>query len=195
MRQARLLAVVAAVSAITFAAPAGVVKTDLPGDGTDRQLVQLDDPTTAGSFDGTWMYVNRDSRYGVWIRTKNGAPQVRVQYQSLASPEAFETDWDGKANYFMAGNPVVFELKLGECTADRIVGKWSWVLTVGNSMRREVADLVVYRSEFGRNLVMDFQNYERTITSGGKNKVMQAPQVWNWIKVSNRELLWDELPF
>jgi hypothetical protein len=195
MRQARLLAVVAAVSAMTFATPAGTIKTDLPGIGAERQLVQIDEPSTAGSFDGTWMYVNRDSRFALWIRTKDGVPQVKIQYQSLASPEAFESDWDGKSNYFMAGNPVTFELKVGEGSVDRIVGKWSWVLTVDNDMRREVSDLVIYRSAYGRNLVMDFQNYERTITGGGKNKIMQAPQVWNWIKISNRELLWDELPF
>jgi len=195
MRPVRILAAVAAASAITLAVYAGEVKTDLPGTGTERQLIQKDDPTSAGSFDGTWMYVNRDMHFALWIRTKNGVPQVKLQYQSLANPEAFESDWDGKALYYMAGNPVTFELKLDESTADRIVGKWSWVLTVGNSMRRETADIVVYRTVYGRTLLMDFGNYEKTITSGGKNKIMKAPVVWNWVKLSNRELLWDELPF
>jgi len=195
MRSIRILATVAAASAITLAAYAGEVKTDLPGIGTERQLVQKDDPTSAGSFDGTWMYVNRDMRFALWIRSKEGVPQVRVQYQSLADPEAFESDWDGKALYYMAGNPVTFELKLGECTADRIVGKWSWVLTVGNTMRRETADVVIYRTVYGRTLMMDFENYEKTLTSNGQNKIMRAPIVWNWTKISNREILWQELPF
>ena len=195
MRSIRILATVAAASAITLAAYAGEVKTDLPGIGTERQLVQKDDPTSAGSFDGTWMYVNRDMRFALWIRSKEGVPQVRVQYQSLADPEAFESDWDGNALYYMAGNPVTFELKLGECTADRIVGKWSWVLTVGNTMRRETADVVIYRTVYGRTLMMDFENYEKTLTSNGQNKIMRAPIVWNWTKISNREILWQELPF
>jgi hypothetical protein len=141
------------------------------------------------------MYVNRDMHFALWARTKNGVPQVRIKYQSLASPEAFESDWDGKATYYLAGNPVTFELKLGESTTDKITGKWLWLLTVGNSMRRESADIVMYRTLYGRTLLMDFVNYEKTITVSGKNKIMQAPVVWNWTKISNRELLWEELPF
>ena len=72
---------------------------------------------------------------------------------------------------------------------------WSWVLTVGNSLRRETADIVIYRTVYGRTLLMDYVNYEKTITANGKNKIMQAPVVWNWAKVSHRELLWEELPF
>jgi len=195
MRPLRILAAVLAGFAITLAAHAGEVKTDLPGVGSDRLMILKDEPTLAGSFDGTWMYVNRDMHFALWVRTKNGVPQVKVKYQSLASPEAFESDWDGKSIYYLAGNPVTFELKLGECTADRIEGKWSWVLTVGNALRRETADIVMYRTLYGRSLLMDFVNYEKTITSNGKNKIMKAPVVWNWAKISNRELLWDELPF
>lgn len=195
MRRTPLLTAVAVGIAITLTVHAGELRTNLPGVGPERQAVQMDDPTSAGSFDGTWMYVNRDVHFVLWIRTKNGVPQVKVQFQSLASPEAFESDWDGKAAYYMAGNPVTFELKLGESTVDRIVGKWLWVLTVGDSMRRESAEIVMYRTVYGRTLLMDFVNYEKTITSNGKNKIMQAPVVWNWTKVSNRELLWDELPF
>jgi hypothetical protein len=195
MRFSRILTVLTALFAIAVIAHAEDVKTDLPGLGPDRQMIHKDEPVTAGTFDGTWMYVNRDTHFAIWVRTKNGAPQVKLKYQSLASPEAFETDWDGKAIYYLAGNPVTFDFKLGESTADRIVGKWSWVLTVGNSLRRETADIVMYRTLFGRTFLMDFVNYEKTITSQGKNKIMQAPVVWNWAKVSNRELLWEELPF
>ena len=195
MRRVRLLAAVFAGLAITLAAHAEDVKTDLPGLGSEKQMIHKDEATSAGTFDGTWMYVNRDMHFALWVRTKNGTPQVKIKFQSLASPEAFESDWDGKSIYYLAGNPVTFELKLGESTADRIVGKWSWVLTVGNSMRRETADVVMYRTLYGRSLLMDFVNYEKTITSNGKNKIMQAPVVWNWAKISNRELLWEELPF
>jgi hypothetical protein len=99
------------------------------------------DPTNAGTFDGTWIYVNRDSRFAMWIRTKQGKRQLRLQYQSLASPEAFETDWDGKAIYYMGDKPVNFELKLTTQTADELSGTWSWVLKFGTSGRVETADV------------------------------------------------------
>jgi hypothetical protein len=191
----RLFATAAVASTIALTVFAGEVKTDLPGTGTDRQLIEKDEETDAGVFDGAWMYVNRDMRFAMWIKTQDGLPKVRLQYQSLSGPEAFESDWDGKALYYMAGNPVTFEFKLGECTGNRIVGKWSWVLVVGNSMRKETADIVLYRTGYGRTVLMDFQNYEKTITENAKNKIMRAPMVWNWVKISNRELLWDEFPF
>ena len=80
MRSVRILAALAAASAIALAVHAGEIKTDLPGIGTERQLIQKDDPTTAGSFDGTWMYVNRDMHFALWLRTKNGAPEVKVKF-------------------------------------------------------------------------------------------------------------------
>lgn len=195
MRSVRILAMAATASTIALAVLAGEVKTDLPGIGTERQLIQKDPETTAGSFDGTWMYVNRDTHFALWARTRDGVPQVKLQYQSLANPEAFESDWDGKALYYMAGSPVTFELKLGESTVDRIVGTWSWDVTIRAATRRETADIVAYRTGYGRTLQMDFQNYEKTITNGGRNRILKSPMVWTWIKISNRELLWDELPF
>ena len=196
MRSLRALAVAAAASTLALAAVAGEIKTDLPGGvGTERQLIQKDEPTSAGSFDGTWMYVNRDAHFALWARTKNGVPQVKLQYQSLANPEAFETDWDGKAVYYLAGSPVTFELKLGESNADRIVGTWSWVLKIGESGRRETADIVIHRTWYGRTLLMDFKNYEKTITRDGQDKTIKLPVAWSFVKISKRELLWDELPF
>ncbi len=195
MRPLRTLVAAAAAAAFALAAPAGEEKTDLKGTGNERVVIQMADPTNAGSFDGTWMYVNRDMQFGMWIRTRNGVPQVKLQYQSLSSTEAFETDWDGKAAYYLAGAPVTFELKLGASTADRIVGSWSWLLKAGITGRTETADIVMYRTWEGRTFLMDFQNFERKLTRGDKERVFKTPVVWNWIKVSKRELLWDEFPF
>ena len=189
-----LLAVTGAVT-LALGAQAGEVKTDIPGLGTERLMVHKDDPTTDGSFEGTWMYVNRDVRFVLWIRMKDGAPQVKLQHQSLASPEAFETDWDGKASYYMGQKEATFELKLGERTADRLEGRWSWEAEVGPYHKHETADVVIFRTGRGRELQMDFQNFERLITGGGRNRIMRAPIVWTWTKISKRELLWDELPF
>ena len=158
-------------------------------------MVKKPDPTTSGSFDGTWMYVNRDMRYAMWIRTKDGVQQIKIQYQSLASPEAFETDWDGKAVYYLAGTPVTYELKLGKSSVDQLTGTWTWNLVIDGARRQETADLVVHRTGNGRSLLMDFQNYQKIVTQRGSDKTFRYPVAWTWTKVSKRELLWDELPF
>ncbi len=195
MRVSRMLVAAAGAGVLAVAALASEEKSNLPGIGTERVLIKKPDSTTAGSFDGTWMYVNRDARFVLCSRMKDGVRQVKVQYQSLASPEAFETDWDGKAVYYMGGSQVNFELELGASTADELVGTWSWVLEFGPLGRRETADVVIYRTGFGRNLVMDFRNYAKTITRGDEDQTTRIPVAWTWIKISKRELLWDELPF
>jgi hypothetical protein len=185
----------AALAALALTAFAAEEKTNLPAFGTERLLLKKPDPVFAGSFDGTWMYVNRDSRFALWARTKNGVTKVKVQFQSLANPEAFETDWDGKALYYLAGTPVTFEFKLGECNANQILGSWSWVLESDRRSRRETADVVINRTGFGRTLLMDFQNYKKVTTRDGQDSTMAVPVAWTWTKISKRELLWDELPF
>jgi len=195
MRSFRTLVAAAVAVAFALAAHGGEEKTNLPGIGPEKVLLMKADPTAAGSFDGTWMYVNRDARYVLWARTKNGVPQVKLQYLSLASPEAFETDWDGRSEYYLAGSTVTFELKLGKRSADRIEGTWSWVLKIGASGRRETADIVIYRTAYGRSLLLDFQNFERTITREGHDTTAKLPLAWSFVKISKRELLWDEVPF
>lgn len=175
-------------------APPPVVPT-MPGFGNEKIAVRSGEPTNAGSFDGTWMYVNRDVHFALWIRTRDGKPEMRLQYQSLASPEAFETDWSGKASYYMAGNPVEFEIRVGQADANAIDGHWSWDLTIGDSARRESADLHVFRTGYGRALVMRFDNYVRTIRRNGQDSTVKPLMSWSWTKVSKREVLWDELPW
>ncbi len=195
MRFSRLVIALAAAAVVGLAGYAGEEKTHLPAFGTERHMVKPPDPTTSGSFDGTWMYVNRDTRYAMWIRTKDGAQQVKIQFQSLASPEAFETDWDGKAVYYLAGTPVTYELKLGKSSGDQLTGTWTWNLSIDGTRRQETADLVVHRTGNGRSLLMDFQNYQKIVTQRGQDKTFRYPVAWTWTKVSRRELLWDELPF
>jgi len=149
----------------------------------------------AGTFDGTWMYVNRDAQYALWVRTKDGKREVKLQFRSMSTPEAFETDWNGKAEYYMAGSPVAFELKLLAGDARELKGTWSWIVTFPDSGRRESSDLRMVRTGFGRDLRMEFLTYERTIMRGGQNSTVKGPMAWTWVKVAARELLWDELPF
>jgi hypothetical protein len=167
----------------------------IPEPQGQRTGVRAGEATQAGTFEGTWIYANRDAHYALWIRTKDGKPQVRLQYQSLAGPEAFETDWAGKASYYMAGKPASFSLALGSADADVIAGKWDWELATGSSARHETADVTIQRTGYGRTLAMDFKGYERTFTSGPHGNVLKGPMTWTWVKVSKRELLWDELPW
>jgi hypothetical protein len=194
MRLGRTTIAVAALAscALAFAAEE---KTNLPNLRSGIQAIMKDDETNAGSFDGTWMYVNRDSRFAMWIRTKEGKRQVRLQYQSLASPEAFETDWDGKSIYYMGGKPVTFELKLTDQNADKLSGSWSWVLKFDTSGRVETADVLLYRTAYGRTMQMDFNNYAKTLTRSGVDRTVKVPTSWSWMKVSKREVLWQEMPF
>jgi hypothetical protein len=195
MRSLRPLLAAAALASFAVAFPSSEEKTNLPGPGTDVVGIMKGDTTTEGTFEGTWMYVNRDGHFAMWIRTKNGKKQVRLQFQSLAGPEAFETDWDGKAVYYMAGQPVTFELKLASADAARMTGSWSWIAQLEHVVRKETADLVMYRTGYGRSLQMDFKNYAKTFARDGKDRTARVPTSWSWTKISKRELLWEELPF
>ena len=172
-----------------------VLLAEVPQPLSQRTGIRGGEPTKAGTFEGTWIYVNRDAHYALWIRTKDGKPQVRLQYQSLASPEAFETDWAGKASYYMAGKPAAFSLTLGNADADALAGKWDWELSTASAARHESADVTIQRTGYGRTLAMNFNGYQRTITSGPHGNVLKGPMTWTWVKVSKRELLWDELPW
>ena len=149
----------------------------------------------AGTFDGTWMYVNRDAQYALWLRTKDGKREVKLQFRSLSTPETFETDWSGRAEYYLAGTPVAFDIKLLGGDAEELKASWSWNVAFKDSGRRETSDLRMVRTGFGRDLRMEFLTYERTIQRGTERSVIKGPMAWTWVKVSARELLWDELPF
>jgi hypothetical protein len=165
--------------------------TPIPG----KIAVMTPEPVSMGSFGGTWLYVNRDGRFALWVRTENGATRARVQFQSIVTPESFESDWNGEANYFVAGAPVRFEQKIARADSQRMDGTWFWNLDAGTTGRKEESGLVFQRTGTGRMLAMEFTSFRRTFRKAGENKVVQMPQVWTWTKVSKRELLWDELPF
>ena len=161
----------------------------------ERIAVRGGEATDRGEFDGTWIYANRDAHFAMWIRTQDGKPQVKLQYQSLASPESFETDWTGQASYYMAGKPASFVLALDAADADAIAGRWAWELSAESSSRVETAQVKLRRTGYGRTLAMNFQDYKRTLTIGTHGNVLTGPVTWTWVKVSKRELLWDELPW
>lgn len=197
MRPRLSLAGVVLLSAVSLARAGGVEK-DLPPElspDPGKAAVMMATPVTEGSFDGTWMYVNRDSHFAMWIKTEGGKARMRIQFQSITTPEAFETDWSGKSNYYLTGRPVTFEFKIGTSDAGKITGTWAWDMENDFTGRKETADIVLQRTGFGRTMVMAFNNYEKTLRKNGTARTFKLPVAWNWTKISKRELLWSELPW
>jgi hypothetical protein len=162
-----------------------------------RMDVYVPPASDAGKWDGTWVYSSRDCRIGLWIRTVDGKPQMKLEYRSSQRPEVFETDWDTKASYYMAGEPARFAIEWSRRDTDRFEGKWVWEARLEDVSRRETSELSVYRTGDGRSLVFKFDNWERAFRRGDDVQSMKAPiQIWGFTKVSKRvDVLWDELPF
>ena len=147
-----------------------------------------------GNWDGTWFYVSRDRRMALWIKTENGVPQVKLRYQSLASTEGFETDWDGNASYEVLEAQGKFSLGIKKRDADLIEGHWDWQLAKGKGTRIEIGDFRMFRTGDGRYLAMSFDDLRRHVR-GSQEKEYGSSVSLTFIKVSKRLALWDELPF
>lgn len=160
-----------------------------------RGAVMVPDPVTAGVWDGSWVYGNRDERMALFVRTVDGKPEVKFQYQSLASPEAFETDWSGKATYYLSGSPVEFALRVEDGGSDEMRGTWNWSVEFADSGRSERGRFRIYRIDRGRDLAVLFEEYERVQRRFDKVSRWDNPPVWVFNKASKRVVLWDELPF
>jgi hypothetical protein len=149
--------------------------------------------TDAGVWDGTWVYVSRDSRLALWLRTTAGKPELRLQYQSLAQAEAFETDWNGVATYYLAGQPASFQIEITRRDANTIEGKWNWDLDFEDSGRYEDGAFTLYRAGDGRQLVLRFDKLERRIRRNADVTRYTIKTAWTFTKASKRLVLWDEV--
>lgn len=194
-RWGTLLTVSALACASSLAAqPRGRLPRDLPIHRAAEPGLPV--RTDAGVWDGTWYYVHRDGRMAIWIRRgKDDKPEVKLQYQSLTAPEAFETDWNGKANYYLAGQPATFEVALEERTDTTIRGTWKWDVQFEDSGRTEAGAFTFYRASDGRQLVLKFDRWERIIRRRDQVKRYSRPPAWTFVKASKRLVLWDEIPF
>jgi hypothetical protein len=150
-------------------------------------------PTDRGSFHGTWTYVNRDGRTVLWIDTSGKTLRVKMQYQGTSKPEGFVTDWDGNATYIFAGEPGTFELRTTEANENRIRGTWFWDVQFESVGRSERGTFTLYRVGDGRQLVLDFSEYEKVLRKGDKVSRYEGPASWTFKKVSRRIALWDEV--
>lgn len=182
--------------AVLVAAGASALLAQQPGVSRGRRVASgAAERTDAGVWDGTWIYVYRDGRMGLWLRTREGKPELRVQFQSTTSPEAFETDWNGRADYVLAGQPAVFEIALTEADENTLEGNWTWEVEFRNSGRSEKGRFTMYRARDGRHMVLRFDEYEKSIRKGERASTFTGTPAWGFRKVSKRLALWEELPF
>ena len=150
----------------------------------------------SGSWDGTWWYVSRDHKIALWIRTADGAPQIKLRLFSLIAPEGFETDWTGASEYITKIGPGTFQLALGERDANTIKGTWDWALTAPDSARIEHGTFAMHRTNGGRQLAMVFDELIRTMRRRGRpDDVFTSSPSMTFFLGSKRLVLWDELPF
>jgi hypothetical protein len=177
--------------------PTTLTREELPIKSSLGRLgLGLPEPTSQGKWDGTWIYISRDVRLALWMAQDEGKPIVKLRFEgTLRGTESFETDWMGKASYFVEDHPGKFAFELKETGPDLIVADWDWELDMRGSSRTEKADIEMYRAGDGRRLVMHFKDFERIVRSGGREKVQDFPQAWTFRKMSRRLVLWEELPF
>ncbi|MCP3982271.1 MAG: hypothetical protein GY716_23455 [bacterium] len=160
-----------------------------PGNYT---LAERDD---SGTWNGTWVYVNRDGRWVFWIREKGKRPEIKLRYLGRSNLEGFETDWNTAADYTFRAAPVTFALSDIKADANTIEGSWDWNLVVGISSRKEHADISMYRTFRGRMAVVHFRNYEKVVNNRGKIETHTPEHAWTLRKVSNRIVSWEEILF
>ena len=150
--------------------------------------------TDAGDWYGTWYYISRSRKMALWIRTKDGQPEVKLRLQERASSRlSFTTDWDTRADYNHSGVQGQFSLDIENRDENTITGKWIWDSRTSAGGSGEAAEFTIYRSGYGRQLVMHLQNVEHKQVS---RTVQRLPElVWTFKKASRRTALWGELPF
>jgi hypothetical protein len=160
-----------------------------------RSALSLPTATTAGDWQGSWVYVNRDVHLALWLDEKDGELSVKLRYLgAYLTPETFETDWSGTTNYMVQNKPAEFKFLITDWDAAKIDADWSWFLDLKGSSRTETAKIKMYRTGDGRRLVMHFTEYKRVIERAGQDIVYDYQQAWTFTKVSKRHARWDELP-
>jgi len=161
-----------------------------------RMAISVPNPTDRGEWNGTWIYVNRDYNFALWLSEEDGKPIGKIRFRGNGNlVESFETDWQGVADYNVQGFPARFELRFEEAGPDAIKAVWDWDLDFQGSSRRETGDVEMFRAGDGRQLVMHFKEFKRVIESSSGDRVHQYPQAWTFRKLSRRLALWEELPF
>lgn len=164
-----------------------------PGSAPNPKVLRGHTLTDKGNWHGTWTYVSREGRTALWIDTSGDRIRVKVQYQGTSRPEGFVSDWDGNATYIFAGEPGTFDISITEANENRIDGTWFWDVQFENVGRSERGTFALHRVADGRQMLMDFSEYERVLRKGEKVSRFDGPIAWTFRKVSKRIALWDEV--
>jgi hypothetical protein len=175
---------------------AGALVPDARAQGSSSSLpkeVRGQKVTDRGEWHGTWTYVNRDGRTALWIDTSGETTRVRMQFQGTTRPEGFVTDWDGHATYIFAGQPGTFEIAITDAGENRIDGTWFWDIQFEDVGRSERGSFSLLRVGDGRQMVMDFSEYERVLRQKEKTSRYDGAIAWSFKKVSKRIASWDEV--
>lgn len=157
--------------------------------------VRVPEATDAGSWDGTYWYINREMKVAMWVRTADGVPEVRLRVARLRGGEEFTTDWNAEATYETRHGRGDFALRLPERDANRMAGTWEWNLEAGGSVRKQRGRVSLYRAGIGREVVLLFDPFEFYIGPAGEEAWRPLQQVWTFRKASKRLIRWEELPF
>jgi len=152
------------------------------------------DRTDAGDWYGTWFYTSRTRKIALWIRETDGLPQIKMRLQDRGTgSQSFTTNWNTQADYNLSGLHGLFSLDIETRDENTLTGKWSWAMRTGDARNGEEAVFTIYRSGVGRQLVIDFEDFERTQEHRKSQRL--GRMVWTFHKASRREALWSELPF
>jgi hypothetical protein len=155
--------------------------------------------TDAGRWEGTWYYLNRSEKWGLWIREQEGVPELKLRHLNVDKAESFTTDWTTTMDYVHEGRIGEFRISFTERDENIIVGDWHWKLGkegVDDLVRIETARITMYRTGDGRQIVLKFDDFERVYKKGDDNALRFDPPVaWTFHKASRREARWAELPF
>lgn len=174
----------------------GYVKKEVRADAVHgRTALSLPTPTERGDWYGTWLYVNRDIHFALWIDEKEGQPIFKLRYLgAYLTPETFETDWTGTTTYKVQNNVAEFKFLITDFDDDQISADWSWSIDLKGSGRDETSKISIYRAGDGRRLVMHFTEFNRRIQRAGQTVIHDHDQAWTFVKVSKRLARWEELP-
>jgi len=162
-----------------------------------RGALSLPEPTTRGSFEGSWYYVDPGYQIALFVwRDKAGALRTRYQLRSKQGAE-FRTDDGGFAKYVDRGQPaeVLFTGGLGD--GDRIRGRHERTLQSPGGTYRESGDFEVYRAEEGKKLVLLYPEWKIELTDPDGRVTTTTKTDVNRIfrKASDIVVEFDEIPW
>ncbi len=151
--------------------------------------------TERGEWKGSWVFVSRDEHVAFFMRGPAERPELKVRYEHQTRPEQFETGWDGRAAYFFAGKPGLFEISLEDTSASRLHGSWRREFTLSGTRVAERGAFTIARSGDGRWLLLDFDDLRLGRQSAdGVVQERSTSRSWTFRKVSRRVVRWEELP-